>query len=194
VEPGTPLHRDVAAGVKRHPDADLQRDMFEWMRDRLAAAGYGMYEISNFARPGRRSEHNMRYWTGRPFLGLGPSAHSCMDGRRGVNPARLDAYRASFLTTEPEDPFRDVRPADLMFERVFMALRLTDGLDEAEFADEFGVSMEDVYPGTVERLVRQGWMVREGTRIRLAPGAFFVSDAIFSEFARPENPPARIPV
>jgi oxygen-independent coproporphyrinogen-3 oxidase len=183
IESGTPLARDVREGRTRKPDEDLQRDMFDWLVERLDRAGLAMYEISNFARPGKRSEHNLRYWTGRPWLGLGPSAHSYLDGDRAANPADLIKYARQYDPLTATDPFHPVERADLVFERVFMALRLTDGLDLAAFEREFGASLESFYPGTVERLTAAGLVIRDAGRLRVAPHAWFVSDGIFSEFA-----------
>ena len=95
LEPGTPLASAVRDRREAAPDEELQRDMFDWLGPRLARAGYTMYELSNYARPGRQSAHNLYYWTGRPFVGIGPSAHSGLDGRRGANPAHLEHYRAA---------------------------------------------------------------------------------------------------
>ncbi len=182
LEPGTPLTRDVDSGRRPRPDDDLERDMFDWLTERLSRAGYDMYELSNFAKPGCRSAHNLRYWTGAPYLGFGPSAHSYLDHRRGANPAHLETYRNRFLAGEDWDPFRKVDPRDLVFERVFMGLRLTEGLNLADFEAEFG-PLETHYPGLVQRLTSQGWLETEGHHLRLTPPARFLSDGIFSEFA-----------
>ena len=183
LEPGTPLARDVKEGRVAHPDEDVQRDMFDWLVARLDKAGFGIYELSNFARSGRRAEHNMRYWTGRPWIGFGPSAHSYLDGQRAANPADFEKYRRMYAASETQDPFHEVRPADLVFERLFMGLRLTEGLDLGCFEREFGRPVESFYPEVTERLVQEGWLIRENGRLRLAPHAWFVSDGIFSEFA-----------
>lgn len=183
IESGTPLAVDVRAGRTPRPDDDLQREMFDWLLARLDRAGYEMYELSNFARPGRRAEHNMRYWTGRPYLGLGPSAHSYLEGKRAANPADLVKYGRMYAAGTGEDPFHAVREADLVFERIFMALRLREGLHLARFESEFGKPLDEFYPGVADRLVGQGWLVRENGHLRLAPNAYFVSDGIFSEFA-----------
>jgi oxygen-independent coproporphyrinogen-3 oxidase len=157
--------------------------MFDWLLERLEAQGFEMYELSNFARPGRRCRHNLRYWTGRPYLGLGPSAHSYLDGQRGANPAHLASYRARFSAPEPLDVFHEVELEDRVFERVFMALRLTEGLDLDEFEAEFSRPLDSFYPKVAEALLGQGWLEVHGNRLRLRPNAYFVSDGVFSEFA-----------
>jgi oxygen-independent coproporphyrinogen-3 oxidase len=157
--------------------------MFDTLLARLDTAGYDMYELSNFAKPGRRAEHNMRYWTGRPYLGLGPSAHSYLEGARAANPADLVKYGRMYAGDHVDDPFHVVRERDLVFERVFMALRLREGLHLAQFETEFGRPLDAFYPGVADRLAGQGWLLCEKGHLRLAPHAWFVSDGIFSEFA-----------
>lgn len=183
LEPGTPLATAVRDRREAAPDEELQRDMFDWLGHRLVRAGYAMYELSNYARPGHESAHNLYYWTGRPFLGLGPSAHSGLEGRRGANPAHLDHYRTRFTTDPVIEPLRPVAPADLRFERIFMALRLTAGLKLSAFAAEFGAPLEHFHPGLVERLVARGWLERAGDYLRLTPDYYFLSDGVFTEFA-----------
>jgi len=182
LEPATPLTADVNAGRQPRPNDDRQRDMFDWTVAHLTDAGYDFYELSNFARPGRRSEHNLRYWLGQPWLGLGPSAHSFLDGSRGANPANLDLYRRRFTAVEPVDPFRPVAPADLIFERIFMNLRLIHGMDLASFRAEFGRSLDDFYPGVAARLIDSGLLIERDGYLCLTPGAWFISDGVFSEF------------
>ncbi|TPW15175.1 MAG: oxygen-independent coproporphyrinogen III oxidase, partial [bacterium] len=175
LEPATPLTLDVNAGRLPRPDDDRQRDMFDWTVARLTGAGYDFYELSNFARPGRRSAHNLRYWLGRPWLGLGPSAHSFLDGCRGANPANLDLYRRRFIAPEPVDTFRPVARPDLIFERIFMNLRLIDGMDLADFEAEVGQPLDDLYPGVVDRLIGTGLLQLRERHLSLTPRAWFIS-------------------
>jgi oxygen-independent coproporphyrinogen-3 oxidase len=183
LEPATPLTLDVQAGRQPRPDDSVQRDMFDWTVETLTARGYEFYELSNFARPGHRSQHNLRYWLGRPWLGLGPSAHSYLDGARGANPANLDLYRRRFTASEPQDTFRSVATADLVFEHVFMNLRLIEGMDVNAFQSTFGAPLEHFYPGLVDRLESRGQLVRESGTLRLGSDWWFLSDGVFAEFA-----------
>ncbi|HEX7879863.1 MAG TPA: radical SAM family heme chaperone HemW, partial [Candidatus Eisenbacteria bacterium] len=183
LEPATPLTVEVGAGRQPRPDDGLQRDMFDWTVETLVRHGYEFYELSNFARPGRRSQHNLRYWLGQPWLGLGPSAHSYLDGARGANPANLDLYRRRFTAAEPQDTFRPVAPNDLVFERVFMNLRLIEGMNLNDFQSEFGAPLDYFYPEVLPRLLSRGQLVREGQTLRLGPEWWFLSDGIFTEFA-----------
>ena len=94
IEPATSLGRQVAAGLVPAPDPDLQADMYDLACGVLRDAGYEHYEVSNWARPGYRSVHNMGYWKGRPYLGLGAGAHSYRDGARWWNVRPPQQYTA----------------------------------------------------------------------------------------------------
>ena len=97
IEPATSLGRKVAAGAVAAPDPDLQAEMYEAACLALAEAGYEHYEISNWAKPGHRSVHNMGYWEGRPYLGLGAGSHSYRGGRRWWNVPGRCGTLAGFL-------------------------------------------------------------------------------------------------
>ena len=92
VEEGTPICRDVALGKLALPDEEVERDMYELVRQTLAAYDYRQYEISNFAREGFACRHNLGCWTRVPYLGFGCAAHSFFDECRTANPRKLDAY------------------------------------------------------------------------------------------------------
>ena len=94
LEDGTPMTRDVARGRVEAPDPDMQADMFEWSRDRLARAGYRHYEVSNWARPGRECRHNLVYWRNGDWLGIGAGAHSHLAGERFAAAASPSRYIA----------------------------------------------------------------------------------------------------
>ena len=85
VEPGTALYYRVQKGQLEEPDPDLAAEQYDWTRERLAAAGYQQYEISNWAKPGRACRHNLVYWRAEPYLGMGAGAHSFFIGRRMAN-------------------------------------------------------------------------------------------------------------
>ena len=164
VEPGTPLYarRDTMA----LPDDDAQADMYLDTVDCLAARGYAQYEISNFARPGRESRHNLKYWTLGEYLGFGPGAHSDLGGRRFAVARDLDAFPAG-RSSYSEDAA--ISPREREAERVMLGLRLTRGLSAAEVAGAETVLCECAAHGLAER---------SGDRWRLTPRGFLVSNAV----------------
>jgi oxygen-independent coproporphyrinogen-3 oxidase len=129
VEASTPLGRKVRRGVVPAPDPDLQADMFELACEVLAAAGYGHYEVSNWAKPGRECVHNLGYWRRRPYLGLGAGAHSYRGERRWWNVRPPDAYLAAVEAGRlPVSGEERLGPADARLEEVLLRLRILEGV------------------------------------------------------------------
>ena len=129
IEPATPLGRKVAAGEVPAPDPDLQADMFAAACDVLASAGYGHYEISNWAKPGYECRHNLGYWQRRPYLGLGAGAHSYRDDRRWWNVRPPEEYLTRVEGGElPEGGAEQLEPPDTYLEEVFLRLRTLEGI------------------------------------------------------------------
>ena len=170
IEPGTPY----AAAKLPFADDDTAADFYLQADRRMRAAGYGHYEISNFARPGRESRHNLLYWRCEPYLGLGPSAHSLVDGRRWGNAADLDGYLRGEVRREPEPPGGD---AD---ERLMLALRLSEGIDLAAWGERFGRDPKP-YLARAARYTAGGLLIIEGSRIHLTPEGMLLSNGILAD-------------
>ncbi|MGE0641550.1 MAG: radical SAM family heme chaperone HemW [Thermoanaerobaculia bacterium] len=119
------------------PGEEAERRRYLAVHRRLLEAGYEHYEISNFARPGRRSRHNLRYWRLEPWLGLGPSAHSFVDGRRFRHPPDLGTWLADPLVAEPLEN-------DLPEERAMLGLRLAEGIAEEQLQAANGDSAAEL--------------------------------------------------
>jgi oxygen-independent coproporphyrinogen-3 oxidase len=170
VEPRTPLARWVSRGalVPSHE----RRYAAEFLRthDVLSAAGFEHYEVSNYARPGRRSRHNVAYWTGRPYAGLGPSAHSFVGGVRRWNLAPWAAYeRALRAGQRPEAERERLTSEQRRIESLYLGLRTTVGASW-----EHGAKRQAV----VEQALRQGWLVADGDHLRATPGGWLRLDEI----------------
>lgn len=163
LEPGTPLY---ALGLAALPDDDAQADMYLDTVSFLAAHGYGQYEISNFAKSGCESRHNLKYWTLGEYLGFGPGAHSDFGGRRFAVARNLGAFLAG-KTAYSENAA--VTPPQRAAERVMLGLRTARGLPAEELAGAEGVLLECVTHGLAEQT---------GGRWRLTPRGFLVSNAI----------------
>jgi len=178
VEEGTPLARDVARGRTPAPDPDLQADMYLWAAERLEDTGYQQYEISNWALPGRRCRHNVRYWENRDWLGLGAGAHSHLDGARFSverRPARYIAAveAAGAAAGDGLARMRQVvwieRPdrATAMADTITLGLRLVEGVDLAVFQRRFTVDARGEFAGAIERGVADGLLEVTEDRLRL---------------------------
>lgn len=173
VEPGTPFHRENVQS--RCPDSDLAADIYLTVCRRLRERGYHHYEISNFSTPGYESRHNLVYWEGGEYLGFGPSAASCMGGRRFRFPGDLRGLLAA------EDPWRlveDEGPAGGLTELVMLSLRLSRGLD-TRLVEEQGGDAQRLLQKAAP-LERAGYLtVRDGV-VALTEEGFLVSNSIIS--------------
>ena len=177
VESGTPLGRSVADGS----EAVASEGRYEWEYltavERLTRAGYEAYELSNFARPGRASRHNMAYWCGEPYLGLGNGAHSYRHPIRRWNLRDWDAYRiqasrADLPVADSEEPDADA----VRLERIWLGLRTRRGLAMA------GLSASS--RKRVGRWVDQGLALVEAGTVRLTPAGWLVMDRLTVELDR----------
>lgn len=139
VEPGTKLARQIKSGGVAEPDEDLQADMYELADARLAAAGYGWYEVSNWATDdAHRSRHNLAYWQGHDWWGIGPGAHSHVGGVRWWNVKHPAAYAGRVLAGESPAAGRETLDAETQrVERVLLLTRIRDGLSTTEL-DQHG--------------------------------------------------------
>jgi oxygen-independent coproporphyrinogen-3 oxidase len=178
----------IAGGTKYHahfvPDEDLTADLYTTACERLDAAGVRQYEISNFARPGYESRHNLKYWTRQPYLGFGVDAHSMLPGSvaglaaiRFSSPDSLESYVAG-------EPLKraQVSPVAALEETFFLGLRLTRGLNLREVAAEFGEDSAAGFSEPIADFVRLGLMERLGDVIRLTPQGRLLSNEVFERF------------
>jgi oxygen-independent coproporphyrinogen-3 oxidase len=205
LEEGTPLTRDVGRGRVEPPDPDLQADMYEWSRDRLAAASYNQYEISNWSRPNRECRHNLAYWRNRDWLGLGAGAHSHLFDERfaaAPSPSRYIALVNESLGDNVGEAFRPPvsgapamrqitfrEPPDRareMSETVILALRLREGLDLAAFACRFAVDAEEVFAAAIDETQTLGLTEIIDGRLRLKDSAVLVGDEAMLRFLQGE--------
>ena len=182
-EEGTALWQMRQRGEVREADDELSLAMFERLMDRAAAAGFDHYEISNFARPGWRARHNSSYWTGAPYVGCGPGAHS-FDGRstRRRNLPDLAAYTA----LSPRVPMEEehLTPDEQFNDCVMTALRTADGLSLDAVAARFGAAARAEVEHTARRHLSGGRLCLEGGVLRLTRRGLFVSDDVMSDFMR----------
>ncbi len=134
VEPATALGRKVAAGEVSPPDPDLQADMFMRACELLHDAGYGHYEVSNWARPGFECRHNLGYWERRPYVGLGAGAHAYRDDVRWWNVRPPETYLEQVEAGElPIGGSESLDPSDAYLEEVFLRLRILEGVPASWF-------------------------------------------------------------
>jgi oxygen-independent coproporphyrinogen-3 oxidase len=174
VEPRTPLDRWISRGAVRPSDEQRYADEYLLAHRRLTADGYQFYEVSNAARDGYRSRHNSAYWSGRPYLGLGPAAHS-FDGRaRRWNIRAWEAYRRAVAAgrspVEAEEVLNDEQRE---LERIYLALRTAEGLPLA--------ALHRPAPSFAALWVEQGWVVEEAGSLRCTPEGWLRLDGLVAK-------------
>ncbi len=177
VEEGTPMARRVASGEAVLPEDDEANAMQRAAVERLTAAGYGRYEISNYARPGRECRHNLAYWLRGEYLGWGCAAHSLFDGRRFHNPEGLDDYLAGGRAQE----VRALTRADAMEETLMLSTRTVRGLDLAAWRRSFARPFERGREAALARLERGGFVETAGGFMRLTARGMEVQNAVVLE-------------
>ena len=182
IEEGTPFGERYGSeeGRKLLPDEDSEREMYHETKRFLKDCGYERYEISNYAKPGRECRHNIGYWTGVPYLGLGLGASSYLDGCRfTVNPDMKQ-----YLEEKP-GMFTDIEKLtkkDMEEEFFYVGLRMTAGVSLSEFERRFGISAKEVYPGLMETFVQEKAARFEGDRFVLTDYGLDVSNYIMAQF------------
>lgn len=179
IEEGTPF---AIKGVSAADD-DTSRDMYDLCSEYLSDMGYERYEISNFAKAGFESRHNLKYWQCIDFIGFGAGAYSCFGGRRFCNIADTAAYikaasdnGAAISNTEVLSDF------DKMSEFVYLGLRIQGGISESEFLKRFSTPIDDVFGAELDKNIKRGALIRKDDRIYIPDKYVYVSNAIMSDF------------
>ena len=186
IKEGTQLYAQLKRAERPRPDDDLAAEMYRMICTATRGAGYEHYEISNFAMkddaaPGRFwSKHNMKYWIGAPFYGMGCGAHS-YDGRaRWVNLLRTEKYIESVIEKGHATGERmELTDEGRASEALFMGLRLIDGIRLDEFRREYGVDVARRYGDELARLEETGLVEIDGNRLRLTARGLLLSNEVF---------------
>jgi len=181
--PNAPLRDDMArAGWSQAPDEDAA-DMYLDAFDRLERAGYDQYEISNVAKPGRRSRHNLKYWRDGEWLAFGCGAHGTRDGVRWRVVSGTEEYIGRVRAAE--DVAAERRPLSLddrFTEAMITGLRLTDGVDLMLMKERFGVDVAERYGEPLATFAEGGFLVMESARLRLTRRGMLLANEILALF------------
>lgn len=169
-------------GQLRQVADSLEAEMYELGIDRLTAAGYEHYEVSNFARPGRRCRHNETYWLGYPYYAAGPGASRFLDGVRETNHRSTTTYLRRVLQGESPVAEVDRIPAEARLrERFVFALRRMEGVDCDWFEQETGVDPRRLFAETLQQQVALGLLEIRDPMVRLTRRGLLISDSVMSE-------------
>ena len=182
-EEGTVFTKRMRQGKLPPPRPDRELEHLHLVRDALEGAGLARYEISNFARPGEESQHNLAYWRNVAWLGLGAGAHSHVDGRRWKNVDDPGSYAdAASAGSAPEAWSESVSEPLRLFESLMMGLRLVDGVDLDELSTRHGIDARAAHADAIGRHVAGGFLVVDGARMRLTTEGLDVANAVIGDF------------
>jgi len=179
----TSLSAALEAGRVRGVDEQDVVDMYRAATTLLPEAGWKQYEISNFARPGFESRHNLKYWESSEWIGAGPSAHSHAGGRRWSRPAAMDRWMDQVRAGEPGSDHTLPDAAARVREALVLELRLARGVHLPAFARRWSFDAEAELAGPFEELITEGLLRRRGDRIALSPRGILFSNEVFGRLA-----------
>ena len=191
IEPDTPLETLVAEGLAL-PGEQEQAKMFVYGAEHLESLGYLQYEISNFARMGFSGQHNLGYWDGADYLGLGPSAVSTLGDRRFANPKYMDEHDAAVRAGYVGEEFERIDPATRLREMIMLQLRTTRGLDLKQHAKLAGFDLTRAFPELLKTLRAKGLIRLNRGRLALTKPGMAVSNVIIERLAMTEPPAAPV--
>jgi len=186
IDEGSRLGKELLQGGTKYsagavPSEDEMAEFYEMAQEALGAAGYHHYEISNWAKPGFESRHNLKYWRREPYLGLGAGAHSFSGTERWANAHDAAEYVSAVQGGRlPVEQHEKLTAESALEEELFLGLRQLDGIDIARIEQDYGV----VLTGRFDPLASAGLVERTGSVVRLAPEKLSVSNEVFVELLR----------
>ena len=185
VHEGTPLHDQINRGMRPKPNDDLAAEMYAFMIEKTAAAGYEHYEISNFCLPGFESRHNSKYWSGAPYYGFGNSAHS-FDGARRRWEDERDTTKYVDLIDRGASPIverTELSDEDAQSEAIFLGLRLMKGINLQNYHARFGRDLRAEFNGELDRLSEAGLIEINADVLKLTTRGALLSNEVFAALA-----------
>jgi oxygen-independent coproporphyrinogen III oxidase len=183
VYPNAPLRDEMArASWSQAPDEDAAA-MYTEAMERLDRSGYQQYEISNVAKPGRKSRHNLKYWQDGEWRGFGCGAHSTRSGVRWKNASATEQY-IEFVRAERSvaTDVRRLTPTERLGDALFTALRLTDGIELAEIRHRYDIDVWARYGSELQPFVEEGILQRSSHRLRLTRRGMLLAHEVMTVF------------
>lgn len=182
-EQGTAFTTRKQRGELQAVDDGLERDQYALAMDELAAAGYEHYEISNFARPGFRCQHNLVYWQGDEYLAFGPGAARYVNGRRKTNIRSVTGWlermeRGESPVADSEELSSEHRAREL----IYLSLRMVEGIAFDDFQSRTGFDLHEFAAAAIQKTTSQGLVERTSSHLRLTRAGRFLADRVVAEF------------
>lgn len=183
IKPGTEYFKKYKKGKLKLPTEDEEFDMYNWALKFLEESGFEHYEISNFARPYKRSMHNLIYWQNKPYLGIGAGAYSFIKGYRYMNYENPARYTKEMMSGKlPVDNGEKLSLRKRMIETIILGLRTKDGVGYKKFKTRFGVNLNDIFFKQVNKLVNLALLEKGDCKIKLTKKGIFLANIVFREF------------
>ncbi len=183
LEAGTPFAAWRAREPKAFASDDFEAELYGLAIDRLEAAGYEQYEISNFARPSFRSAHNANYWSNGAYLGLGVGAATYLAGRRSSHTRNLTEYCRTALAGDPiPGEWESLSGVALAGEAAMLALRTAEGVELASFAQRYGIDFLSFYASPIEEMRAAGMLEVGAAHARLTRRGRFLANSVAAAF------------
>lgn len=183
IEEGTPYATWFARDPSAFAGESLEARLYAVAIERLRAAGFEQYEISNWSKPGFRCQHNLGYWRNDPYLGLGVGAASYLDGVRSTHTRDLGGYAEAALAGAPiPGESERLEGAAQVGEAIMLALRTSEGVDTRAFRERYGVDVMERYRAVVGDLVAEGLLEAPGASVRLTERGRFVANDVCGAF------------
>jgi len=184
LDPVTPLGRELDQGLWREAPDEQLAAMYQETGRFMSEQGFIHYELSNYCRPGLECRHNLAYWRGRPYLGLGSGAVGCVNDRRTINPwppaDYMDVLKTGVLP--PGRVLEVMNRRERLSEAMIMGLRLTGGVSLEEIAGRCGMHPRDKYGPLIDEFVERAWLIESCGKLRLNPELYFVSNQVLCHF------------
>lgn len=182
VEENTLFHTMYQRNQLPLPDEEDELNMYLLLMERMKAAGYKQYEISNFAKPGFESRHNMTYWRNEDYYGLGAGAHGYVGRQRHVNIKGVNPYNEAANKGLPRLESFEISKEEAMEDFLMVGLRVLDGVSRSRFREQFGISMEDVFAGPLNKMVGAGLLDATEDGYKLSSKGILFGNDVFGEF------------
>ncbi|KHE71191.1 radical SAM family heme chaperone HemW [Halobacillus sp. BBL2006] len=183
IEPKTVFYQRYKKGTLVKPPEEDEAEMYELLQKKLADNGVVQYEISNFAKPGFESKHNLTYWNNEYYYGIGAGAHGYMPGKRTINIRPLPAYvKQAMENGKPILHEEPVGVKEQMEEEMFLGLRKAEGVSSIKFEQKFGRPVKSVFGDALPSLKGRGLIIEDRGQIRLTDRGRILGNEVFREF------------
>ncbi|SHF67762.1 radical SAM family heme chaperone HemW [Ornithinibacillus halophilus] len=183
IEPKTIFYNRHKKGKLHRPQQEEEVKMYELLKDSMARNGIQRYEISNFAKPGYESKHNLTYWNNEYYYGFGAGASGYLPGERTINIRPLPAYiKKAMADGKPILNIDEIGLKERIEEELFLGLRKLSGVNKNEFINKFGFSYEKLYKDTITQLVNKKWLIAKDDHIHLTDEGVLFGNEVFEQF------------